>query len=260
MVEIGALPAGTVELLVIDNASTDGTQGYLAEQSAPFLVKHRNAENIGADRNFIECVRRAQGRYVWLFGDDELFLPGSLARICDELRKSPALLIVESDFSQEFRASSYAALQRRIRWHDPVFLVHHTLITKNIFPRAAFDSDFATRTVASNYAHMYGLMHHLSRAGTVVLFGRGDAAFRVRDQRAPCDQLPENLEHKLVRLARDFAASLEFRGMYWAMLLYYRAEPLYKLIYGKRVRRWHLRRQAVAANGHDRPDGSHPLP
>ena len=244
MVEIGTLPPGIVELLVIDNASTDKTSEYLSGLNASFLVKRCNLDNIGGDRNFIECVRQSRGRYLWLFGDDELFIPGSLARICAELQNAPALLIVESDFEQQFRATCYADLLRRVLWHDPVFLVHHTLITKNIFPRAGFDTDFATRKLATSYAHMYGLLSHLCQTGAVVLFSRDESAFRVREQRAPFDQVPQNLERKLVRLARDFAAALRFPGMFWAVLLYYQAEPLYNLVFCKRVRRWRQRRQA----------------
>jgi len=97
--------------------------------------------------------------------------------------------------------------------------------------------------LTSSYAHMYGLLSHLCQTGPVVLFSHSDAAFRVRDQRAPFDQSPQHLERKLVRLAQDFAAALRFPSMFWAVFLYYRAEPLYNLVFGKHVRRWRLRHQ-----------------
>jgi len=41
----------------------------------------RNARNIGSDANFLQCFDRACGKYFWLFSDDDLIVPGGLAKI-----------------------------------------------------------------------------------------------------------------------------------------------------------------------------------
>ena len=41
----------------------------------------RNAQNIGPDANFLQCFEQACGKYVWLFSDDDLIVPGGLAKI-----------------------------------------------------------------------------------------------------------------------------------------------------------------------------------
>lgn len=85
--EVAGLAPGQVELLVCDNASTDGTGELLARAQAehPDLKVFRNAENLGFDRNYLRCVEEATGEFVWVLGDDDVWLPGAVARILREL-------------------------------------------------------------------------------------------------------------------------------------------------------------------------------
>lgn len=232
---------GLIEVLVIDNASSDETPILVKNNYENKVTYLRNTTNIGGDRNFIECVKEAKGTYVWLFGDDEIYVPGSISRILSALEQRPALLIVESDFPERIEAGSYREFLHKVLPRDPIFQVHHTLITKNVFPRAAFDLKFAEDRLASNYAHMYGLMPHLARDGRVVLFSKAESAFRVRDERAPFADPPTNLENKLVQLARDYSDALGDRQLLHGTWLFYKARPLYNLVYSKRMRRLRAR-------------------
>ncbi len=85
--ELARMPPGTVDLLVCDNASTDGTAELLArlQDAHPMLRVFRNNENLGFDRNYLRCVEEASGEFVWIIGDDDIWLPGSLARVLHEL-------------------------------------------------------------------------------------------------------------------------------------------------------------------------------
>ena len=88
----------SVELLVSDNASTDGTQqfmeGYCREH--PNITYVRNAENIGPDRNFLNCYGKASGEYVILLGDDDLLLPGAVDAILEALARKPVFVHLNS--------------------------------------------------------------------------------------------------------------------------------------------------------------------
>ena len=72
-----------VEVLVSNNGSPDATSAVIKE----FSTKFRNFRaielplNYGADYNFINCMVNAAGDYVWLFGDDDQFLPESVTRV-----------------------------------------------------------------------------------------------------------------------------------------------------------------------------------
>jgi abequosyltransferase len=68
----------TVEILVSNNASTDGTLEVVKKQketNLPELRYFENDSNLGADYNIAQCFREANGKYVWVFSDDDLLLP-----------------------------------------------------------------------------------------------------------------------------------------------------------------------------------------
>ena len=79
--QVNALPQ--VELLISDNCSPDETPAVVQEfQQAGLRCRyHRHQENIGPDANFLSCYEKAAGKYVWIFGDDDVLFPGSLDRL-----------------------------------------------------------------------------------------------------------------------------------------------------------------------------------
>jgi glycosyltransferase involved in cell wall biosynthesis len=77
-----------IEVIVSDNASTDGTWAELyALPAVPGLRLHRNIKNAGLVGNLRTLISLAAGRYVWLIGDDDLLLPGSTAEVVAALRR-----------------------------------------------------------------------------------------------------------------------------------------------------------------------------
>jgi abequosyltransferase len=82
-----------VEILVSDNASNDATPRLMREmtQNHPEIRYLRNASNIGPERNFLNCLRAAKGRFVHLLSDDDILLAGSVAKIKECIRANPGL-------------------------------------------------------------------------------------------------------------------------------------------------------------------------
>ena len=76
-----------VEIVVSDNASTDGTAEIVREYQAkyPVIRYFCNDENFGVDRNFDLAVQRAAGKYVWFFGDDDKMCSGGIQKVLDVL-------------------------------------------------------------------------------------------------------------------------------------------------------------------------------
>lgn len=83
-----------IEILVSDNASSDETEALMSEivKKYPQIMYYRNVENIGPDRNFLNCYEKARGEYVWLIGDDDMLLPDVIDSILDALYKKPVFL------------------------------------------------------------------------------------------------------------------------------------------------------------------------
>lgn len=79
---------GLIRIYVSDNASFDDT----AQIAAKYQLLHpdkiqviQNRVNIGADRNITQCYDSASTPYVWILGDDDVILPGTLCKVLEVL-------------------------------------------------------------------------------------------------------------------------------------------------------------------------------
>ena len=85
------LKDGKVEIVISDNASTDGTEEFVKQSTShyPQIKYIRNKINIGPDGNFLQCYKVADGRYVWLLGDDDVIVEGAIQKILNYIKTSP---------------------------------------------------------------------------------------------------------------------------------------------------------------------------
>src|SRR5271155_1124204 len=83
------------EVLVSDNASTDGTPEFLATISDPRLRVVQQKSNIGLNGNWNACLTAAKGEYIVFVSDDDWvnldFLDGCIALVKADDR---ALLVI----------------------------------------------------------------------------------------------------------------------------------------------------------------------
>ena len=95
---------GRVELLILDNCSPDDTPSVVSRyQQAGLVLRYiRHEDNIGSDANFAQCFNLASGRYVQLLGDDDLYLPGMLARLLSELSEGDYGVVVLKGYGYEW--------------------------------------------------------------------------------------------------------------------------------------------------------------
>ena len=78
-----------IEIFISDNCSSDNTKSIVSQYLSltNIINYHRNNENIGPDKNFLQCFKLAKGKYIWLLGDDDYVLGESLPRIIAVLSK-----------------------------------------------------------------------------------------------------------------------------------------------------------------------------
>lgn len=88
-----------VRVLVSDNASTDATPSVVADFASriPGLRSRRNEVNEGPDANISACYLLSDTPYVWVLGDDDAPLNGTLRLLLDLLRReSPDMVYLPS--------------------------------------------------------------------------------------------------------------------------------------------------------------------
>jgi glycosyltransferase involved in cell wall biosynthesis len=178
-----------IEILISDNCSTDGTAEYVTGLAAVnSQVRYSvNSVNVGADTNLIVCVENARGKYVWLFGDDEVLFKGTKDRITGILGTYLApLIVVGFDHRLGYSESQFfAPFRDYVNSINPNQLMEQTLITCNIFLKNIFNLQIARRRIMSNQGHMYAIFESLKKQGSVNLVS--DQIFTVNDYRAPTD-------------------------------------------------------------------------
>ena len=78
-----------IEIIISDNHSTDATAKIVEEfQDKLQFTYIRNTENIGSNRNFLQCLHKATGKYVWLLGDDDYLQTPHIHELLDTLEKN----------------------------------------------------------------------------------------------------------------------------------------------------------------------------
>lgn len=78
-----------VEFIVADNASDDGTdqlRGEIEKLGARYV---RFSDRVPVGQSIARSVSLGSGRFVWVFGDDDLLHPGSLAYVLGQLEQIP---------------------------------------------------------------------------------------------------------------------------------------------------------------------------
>jgi len=100
------LPVGVV---VYDNNSTDDTSDVVDRfKNQGWQLEYiKNEDNIGADRNIAKAFIDSNGDYVWIVGDDDILLPGSIESIIKLIgKKNPALIFMRCvGFSGDYQVS-----------------------------------------------------------------------------------------------------------------------------------------------------------
>jgi len=78
----------SVEIIVADNASTDGTPELIA-QSFPSINLIRNSGNLGFAKGNNIALERCSGEYIALINPDVKVLPGCIERMMETLQSHP---------------------------------------------------------------------------------------------------------------------------------------------------------------------------
>ncbi len=83
-----------IEVLVLDNASTDGTAKLMARYTDPRLIYRRFDNNVGFAGNVTRGIKAARGDYFMVLGADDILDPRFVAAAVARLEADPAAQMV----------------------------------------------------------------------------------------------------------------------------------------------------------------------
>ena len=163
-----------VEIIVADDASPYDSLAFVADlaKQHAFLKYVRYPQNVGLERNLIECATSATGEFLWIFGDDDFLEPeDAMDDILARLRTGRHDMLVlnrtrrSSDLSETITANwmrldgkdrTFAGLREFCLEFGFISVIG--FISVNIFRREAFQAIDATRFFGTMYPQLGAML------------------------------------------------------------------------------------------------------
>jgi glycosyltransferase involved in cell wall biosynthesis len=138
-----------VEIIISDNVSTDNTEEvikYFARKHE-IIRCHRNQENIGGENNFRLVATLAEGKYIWVFGDDDRMEKNAIQVVLSAASNNYSIIICNytvwtSDFNRKLRSSKIKKSKDEIlnnknnlleEYHVHLSYISSIVVQKDIF-------------------------------------------------------------------------------------------------------------------------------
>ena len=85
-----------IEIIISDNHSTDGTEEFIKEllgENNSNIKYLRLKENVGAKKNWENCICNASGKYMLMLSDDDILEPDAITNLVNALSDDSVLVI-----------------------------------------------------------------------------------------------------------------------------------------------------------------------
>lgn len=83
-----------IEVLVADNASSDGTAEFVSSVQDPRLRYISSGQRLSMSANWELALEHARGDYILIVGDDDAVFPGAIDRLIQDMARDPAEVYV----------------------------------------------------------------------------------------------------------------------------------------------------------------------
>lgn len=197
------------EIVVSDNASTDGTHVILREYEEQYGIRVLyNGENCGAGENFNRLVAAARGEYIAIYHADDLYQPTIVEESVAALRADPALGLVgtmaraiNSDGAELFRyhpctgsGGTYlfnGAMLAMLRTAgSSIFFITPSIMVRSTVYRAVgtFDQERFKSSVD------YEMWLRIARRYPVAIIDRPLMSYRIHQDQGSEQEVRKNLE------------------------------------------------------------------
>lgn len=157
-----------IEILVSDNSSTDNTKEICDEFKVRFdgiFSYHKNQQNLGASINFEKAIKRAKGKYVWLFGDDDIPNSNCLTELVEVLDANADIIYLSYNeydmvYKEQSRFKNYSDYIKSAAKINPHLVLATTFITTCVFKKTLFDFEIAKKYRDTLYGHSYAIIQN----------------------------------------------------------------------------------------------------
>lgn len=215
-----------IEILILDNASSDKTSDIAKKYIDFGLVKYiKNSENTGPDNNFKKAIFLSRGKYIWIFGDDDLVFDDTikyLMRILDSSSKFGIIHLKAQNFIDEIKPLEFKEfINFKIYDDDRVEFIkeaHTNIVNKSLFDRIDLDA-IANNNLPQLY---WNIACAILSDKQVVVFDKIYAARQFNSGRYNFSEVfGTNLNDTLSAIEKNFDADFVLEIFRKRLLIYY---------------------------------------
>ena len=173
--------SGHIEVVVVDNCSTDSTQDIIKSFSSLerdyIFSSYKNEKNIGSDLNFGQAILRSQGIFAWLLSDDDMLREDAIDYIYQSLNANQdvgfCLANYYTDDTDQLAAMNIHDedfLAKNIREYISSAMFAETMVSACIFKQSLLSEDFLTKIQkGGGYLHVEWVFSILKNYNALVI-------------------------------------------------------------------------------------------
>lgn len=94
-----------IDIVVCDNASTDGTEKFMQEYCAKYenIKYYRNPTNLGPIKNYQKVAEKLKGKYIFFLPDDDYLLDGAFFQEAVEIMEKNEKIAMVGGMVEEYK-------------------------------------------------------------------------------------------------------------------------------------------------------------
>lgn len=166
-----------VEIIVIDNGSTDKTSEYLIDKNnifsnTSFYIRERNA---GFDINVLDCYYKAKGEYVHFLGDDDSLVVEAFDELMQMIREEAHDLIL-SNYTVKTNKRAFNVLNKQTKTFEDIdslfaYVGHYlTFMSSITLKKQPVALQSISRYINFKFMHISLILEILSGRNTKLLY------------------------------------------------------------------------------------------
>ena len=171
----------SIELVVVDNCSTDSSQDVIKEFTSLnrdyIFSSYRNERNLGSERNFGLGILRSQGKFTWLLSDDDILHEEAIDHIYQSLNANQEIgfcfvnyfINEEVDSLPAVNIDNKDILAPNISEYIAATMFAESMISACIFRKSLFAEETLTTIKEGPYQFLYWVSDSLQNHSALVI-------------------------------------------------------------------------------------------
>ncbi|MCK5320171.1 glycosyltransferase family 2 protein [Candidatus Parcubacteria bacterium] len=221
-----------IEIVITNDGSKDDTEKIIEsyQKNNPCnIVYFKNEKNLGFDKNLINTVNKAQGKYCWFIGDDDLLYNNVLSGIIKKLKDNEKNKFLMLNYSRMDTKTEKIIVKKMIEFDSKKFGN-----INNFFFKASYSSKFPNmgmnliylsififnrehwlkyvnnckKYIGINFIHTFIFLHMLAKKDTKITYiGQPSVIYRSGNARDWGNDIWLSYHAKLLPVAKSLRLS-----------------------------------------------------